>query len=527
MLDPVRTLFGDDSATAVVRERLGGTVQIELADPSQWDQQILLLALVDLLRRVLPSVEVVLESETEAHPSLPNGRTTLIERVTEVSDYGCETSPAGAEPAAVIVVGARATGEESGAADIHVSGSGWISYLGLDPGTIDTGEGMNPVGPLAAACRASSAVLGLLLGEHSPWPPLTEPCYWDALDNAPPSASPPKRAAAPLHPRLKALLMGCGSIGGAAAYTWARVPDLAGELSLLDPQTLQERNRSKAILARPHDVAANTRKADVAEAELAAHVADLDVKVEPISLADFVAGRPREQPLPLVLCAVDSVESRRELQDCLPLEVINAACGANDINLSGHVTDNGPCVYCLHIERVLDREQAQISILVAETGMPPQQIAVLISQRAPLEINHLRGIERHRQLEAGALDHQRGRTLEQLFRDEILYSEQRIDVGEGGQVAIPAPHVSALAGILLAGEALKACQEELAAHRLGPYGSAIKYAEDLTRPGGLLSNAARYPGPECLCNDPRRLRLLRERHQLSVQATGEEHASSG
>lgn len=84
--------------------------------------------------------------------------------------------------------------------------------------------------------------------------------------------------------------------------------------------------------------------------------------------------------------------------------------------------------------------------------------------------------------------------------------------------AVAAPWVTALAGILLAGEALKSTSGELARWRLGPANDspAIKYAENPynTPTDALLSRPERWEGDECLCRSPRRLELLRRRYGL-------------
>ena len=518
MADPIRIVFGDEADFAELRAALGRTVSIQLADPSDWNQQLLLLALLDLLRRVLPCVRVELGgADVAAHPDLPPGPDALDARVEEVAGFGCEPGVCADQTAVQVVIGAGGQQEEP--PTLHVDGRGWQSFVGTEPAAIDVDEGANAIGPLTAACRAASAVVRGLLAEpgeeSSSWP---ERAYWDALAVGAPTPTPPDRAPAPLQPRVEALLMGCGSIGGAAAYALARTPGLEGALDLLDAQALEPPNQSKAILARPADAVAGRAKVEIAEAELA-HL-HLDVDPQEMALADYVAGSPAERTLPLVLCAVDSVESRRELQDCLPLEVVNAACDGADVFVSGHLTDAGPCVYCLHIERVLNAEAARIRLIEGATGIPARAAAELIEKRAPLNPTHLTQIERHRKMKQGALARYRGATLDRLYDSALRYGEEHLDLEAGTRVAIPAPWVTALAGFLLAAEALKHGQPELREHCLGPTGGlGIRYYEDLAMPSGIVTNQPpRFPGQECLCNDPRRLRLLHERYRTSVEA---------
>lgn len=517
MADPIRIVFGDEADSEELRSKLARPISIRLCDGGDWNQQLLLLTLVDLLRRVLPRVEVDLDDENvPAHSKLPPGPATLRARINEVSAFGREVGvDAGEQDALKVLVGANAD-QQASAPALHVNGRGWASFVGTEPGAISVDEGLNPIGPLTAACRAAAAIVGRLLGETDT---LAARAYWDALDPRAPMATAPEREPATLGRRVEALLMGCGSIGGAVAYAFARTPGIGGELILLDDQALEDRNLAKAILARPDDVAAGRNKVDVAADELGFH-RDLILTPRVKTLANHVAERPRAEPLPLVLCAVDSIESRRELQDSLPLEVVNGACDGADAFVSGHITDAGPCVYCLHIEQVLDSAATRIRLIEGTTGMPARAAAELIEKRVPLSATHLIKIERYRGLKNGALARYLGETLDQLYESELRYGEQHLDLAQGTRVAIPAPWVTALVGFLVAAEALKYGHPNLQAHRLGPAGeSGLRYHEHVGEPSGIVTNLPpRFPGQECLCNDERRLRLMHERYRTPVQS---------
>src|SRR5204863_7865426 len=118
---------------------------------------------------------------------------------------------------------------------------------------------------------------------------------------------------------LDAVLVGAGSIGGAATYAFAHVPDLAGKLVLVDPQGLEKRNPVRAILAHPDAAAVGAAKVVVAKDALAHHEG-LTVVTRQMLISEYQASLHQDQVSPLVLCAVDSYESRRSIQDTLPLE---------------------------------------------------------------------------------------------------------------------------------------------------------------------------------------------------------------
>jgi hypothetical protein len=310
-----------------------------------------------------------------------------------------------------------------------------------------------------------------------------------------------------------------GRAGGAAAYLFAHTPQLDGELDLVDPQALEERNPDRALLATQEAAAAGAVKVELAAAALA-HL-PLAARPKRITIAELLAGRPREQTLQLVLAAVDSARARREIQDCLPLEVVNAACNPTAIAVSGHVTGDGPCIYCLHLPEVLDSKRILIKLIAAATGLPPTTVIPLMVNHVKLGADHLRAIERNRGLPLGTLQEHRGSEIEELYRAALLYGEVAIKTASGLEAAVAAIFVTALAGFVLAGEALKtAGGEAFAPYRLGVRGRlGTKYEESLFHSPNtsLVSLARRYEGSECLCRSPRRLRIMRQRYGLAKE----------
>ena len=223
--------------------------------------------------------------------------------------------------------------------------------------------------------------------------------------------------------------------------------------------------------------------------------------------------------MPLVLSPVDSVAARREIQDCGPRDVINAACSPDEAVVSAHRTDDGPCLYCLHIPEVLDEQRITLKLVAAATGLPSVEVLALWVNPTALVDEHLRRIESHRGLAPGALVQYRGRTLAEIYRSELMYGEMAIAAADGTMLTIPWPFVTALTGFLLASEALKfGAGRDFAPYRLGVTGGLpTKYRESIEYGPmtSLLTHVARHEGDECLCRSTRRLRLLRNRYAVS------------
>lgn len=506
----------DGADEAEIRAVLDQTIEIRLpAGTPLWRHQLLALALVDLVGRMFPRISVVCDQAAIADAQLPPGAPLLLDRLNQMREHAFTPPKPPGAPKITVQVGADAAATSDGA--VYVDGGGWMTYVGQAPSKLDAGVGAPiAVGPLAAACRGASQVFQLALGERLTWTPrLIASNYWSALSYQS-SDEPFEEVGLPAPAFLEALLVGAGSIGGAAVYLLANTPDLRGALDVVDHETLVEHNPDRALLATKALADAHAVKAEVAAGALAHH-GEFVATPHKERVAVFVAGRPREQTLPLVLSAVDSVASRREIQDSLPLDVIDAACSPSQISVSVHRTGDGPCLYCLHIENVLAAETIRKRLLMRATGFNEKLVIALLIDHVPLHEQHLRAIEMHRDLPTGRLDPFRGQTLETLYQEELLYGEVRVSASSGAEGVVAAPFTTALAGFLLASEALKAgAGDTYAAHRLGTHSIATQYLESLwaSPADASLVSPARWATHECLCQNGRRLDLLRERYGL-------------
>jgi ThiF family len=516
----LRVVSGSEADGHAVLELLDNTmIKVILPDGTpHWRHQVLAVTLVNLLARLFPWIEINCDPTAVADPMLPPGKPLLTDRLAAAArSGGLSARGRGAAPSITVVIGTGCLPPAAVGFVLFVDGGGWQSYNGTVSSRLPAGPWPDvPIGPLAAACRAASQATAAALAPLSTVRTLEPSVYSSALTfdtgSDPVDEGPDGRADAWHDPVIDAVIAGAGSIGGAAAYTFGLTPGLAGDLGVTDPQRLEGKNLDRAILATAATTAAHQWKADAAKDALEHH-ARLLVTAHRSTLADWVAGRPANSPLPLVLCAVDSGQARRAVQDCLPFDLVNAACHPEEITVSGHRTGDGPCVCCLHMEQVLDARTIKIRLLAAATGLNERMITEYLVQGTPLSVQVIRQIERHRCMQTGALQRYENLTLDDLRAGELLYGATVVTT-DSGSVAVAAPYVTALAGVLLASEALKAAVPALRVHRLGPHGLHVKYEEN--RHAGplhsLLTTPARWSGSECLCRSTRRLRLLADRY---------------
>jgi hypothetical protein len=489
---------------------------IKIAFPAgrvAFHHQVLGIALTDLLGRLFPRISFDLDLGTLASAELPPGPELFVDRLEEARSHG--TAPQVPDSSALrIGIGPVSK------ADIYADGIGWCSYLGTEPSRLKgDAANLNPLGPLIAASRAAAHGFAHLFSDILGEPSTPPSAYFSAFDYRRSSEPFNDPAETEVLDYIEGVLVGAGSVGGAAVYAFSHLPHLHGRLAIVDPQSLEAKNPDRALLATSALAEEEAEKVAVA-AEALRHFGNglvLDPRRETVN--EFLATREREERLPLVLCAVDSPASRRSIQDCLPLDLINAACNASEATVSGHRTGAGPCVCCLQMRDVLDRKTIRWRLIAAATGLERNQILGMMVNKLPLDLSFLRRIEEHREMAPGSLSEHEGLTIEELWRTHLAYGETEVRSDSGLSAAVASPWITSLAGFLLAAEALKRCAgDPYVSMALGPGGPAVKWEEKLSGSplDGISSSPPRWAGSECLCRSPRRRRIMIARYGLSA-----------
>ena len=517
--DPrIRIVRGHGIDPAALLARLDEPIEISLpTEEMPLRTQLLAITLTEILARVFPCIRATGDLAQAAAAGLPPGPPSLGERLERARQRGHRPLLAPPTSSALVTVCVG----HGGVGDLYVDGAGWQSYVGRIPSRLNAADDTLPVGPLCAAARAAAHVFRRVLGDLLPETPgPAASCYWSALDYAA-SSEPLARPETVTATSVRAILAGLGSVGGAAVYLLRHMADLSGQLYLVDPQLLEQRNYVRALLADFDSAAAQLRKTDVAKTALDHHGA-LKASAHFESFAEYVAARSPEAALPLVACSVDTIPDRRSIQDAMPLEIINAACSTSNVVVSGHRTGEGPCPYCIYIEQVLDKDNILVRLIERRTGLTAKEVNAALARGALLPQNVLARIARYNDLPADAFDAYLDRPLIELYRAELVYGESPV---ADGSAAVAAPFITALAGFLLAAEVLKASTPALQPFRLGPQGELralggtrpTKYEEAVfsSPHDALLMSLPRWETPACLCRSERRLELMRARYGLT------------
>lgn len=468
---------------------------------NEWRHQALLLVLVDLLDRLFPRIDIAVDTTVPSAGSLPPGPAQLADRLAATRDR----SPLAPQAPGAATITVR-IGPGPGHADIHVDASEWQSYLGAQPSRLGPPRCDSAVGPFIAACRAAARIFDTLLHiEHSALPDGT---YSSALTYRH-AKDPLDDPEAPAPGELDALLVGAGSVGGAAGSCLALEPHVAGRLVVCDPQCLEERNPYRAILATAASAERQAEKAAEVRAALDHHHG-LAVDPHRLTITQWEAVRPEPARLPLVLVAVDTFEDRERVQDALPIEVVNAAVEGHLVAVSGHRFGKGACMCCLHMPQTLDSRSIKNRLIANATNIAFEDVNRMRVRSELLEPRTISRIEQFRGLQRGALKTYIGQTVDALYDAELVYGEAKVTTDGGSNIAVAAPFATALAGAFLAAEALKRSTPELAEFALGPDGLGIQYVENLHTPDkGFIDPIFTVP-VECLCQSARRRRLTEE-----------------
>lgn len=512
--------LGGVSAQEIL-QRLERPILVHVGGAPPLRRQLLALTLVDLLGRLFPNITIDCGQTTAVNAGLPPGPSLLAERFRLAREHGHPATgdPIDSAKPIEVVLGDVVIGRP---ADVYIDGDGWQSYTGTQPSELPTGEGSAlPIGPLCAAARGAAQVFQIALDGLLPHGALRiECCYWSALDFRSDSA-PLVEPELPLPTSIEAVFAGLGSVGGSAVYLLRHMPELDGFLALIDPQALEEHNYVRALLASYALAQARAQKASVA-ADALAHHQSLHLEPRLQRFEEFVAEQDPDHAMPLVVCSVDSIASRRAIQDCMPLEIINAACSATDILCSSHRTDDGPCLYCMYIEQVLDKEAVLVRRISRATGFAVREVAERLLKNIALSTADTRTIAVYRGLDTNFYDRHAGLPLLDFYRSVLTYGETLATTAGGAQVAVASPFVTALAGFILASEALKACEPILQPYRLGQAGSLrtpegatpTKYEEPVLRSpaDAWLLPVPRSTRPSCLCQSLRRIELMHGRY---------------
>lgn len=437
---------------------------------------MLALSIANLAARLWPHVRLIGSSAPVA--SVVFGSGPLI-RVAEQLVVAAGLGSNGTSSRRLVV----AAGGGANQADVFVTADAWSVRLSTSPGASLSGE----PGPAttAAAALAVAELFRRLLPEL-PGHRLTADTFsWNLVDY---SLSP-----APTRPDTRAAEVTCfgaGSVGSSFVLALL-VADADGVIDLVDDDRLQPRNRLRYPLwIGPQQ----GPKVDW----IAAVTASGRLRVRPHEESARAYIDRLNTPPRLAIAAVDTPEARRDVADALSRETLNAGVDGLRFHVSRHrFADGFACVYCPYLD--VRPSMSQVEVYVGLTGLGSERVAQLLGGGRLTDTDIDVMVSAGRLAAADSFELGGGR-LQDVARAR-LYAATPVPGLDG--VAISAPFVSALAGAILAAEALKTNQPNLVLDR--------RVDADLSGwPTGLTSRPLQDATGRCLCRSRFRQRAYEQ-----------------
>lgn len=486
----------------------GTSVRIVAGDDAtrSYAGQVLLYQLATLLARLFDHVRVEGDEAAPTLPALPGLSGPFLPALRSVLP-SLRPIPGG-EPVGETVTIVVGHSDEAG--QLFLGATGWSA--GFSSVEIQTVEDVpNVIGALAAGALGAAETFKHVFRKHLQGAYSPVGYRLSMLDYGAGGHGGEPEPSLPEEIDISATLFGCGSIGCGLLLGVLAVPQLRGELAIVDNGRFDTKNPYKYALL---DWATAEREGDKAvwAAELMRSLAGerLAAKGFVASADDYVADLPADYRLPLVLSAVDTVLARMQIQDILPGRIVNAGIFGTVAEVSVHGFGTGPCLACLGLEAEIESWDSKV--IADRTGLAPNRVHELIRGNGRMnqeDIAQLRAAGRLAADTLAGLDGYLEQPLMSLWNAGVAYSQAPVQVIGAPAVQVTTAFVSAFAGVLLLAELIKECVTELR-----PFSVANSYRQNLL--GAPAQDVMAYERDArgwCLCHSTFRQQVYREKYQ--------------
>lgn len=341
---------------------------------------------------------------------------------------------------------------------VYAGCNGWEASVGKK-GPYRTSDRGNPFGAGFAACLAAANLFRYI------FLPDGETLLDHDANYPADSASYPCLDVGTLTDPL--VLVGVGAVGNSASWALARTP-IRGQIYLVDPQVVELSNLQRYVLCARNDEGGI--KVDIVKKEFNGSLQALPHKG---TWASFLDGNGYTWER--VLVALDSARHRRAVQGSLPRWIANAWTQLGDLGVSSHTfLGQDACLACLYLPTQKSKNEDQI---VAEGLKIPQfqdKIRFLLGSNQAVDRELCDAVAAGWSISSEAMEPYVGRPIRDLWVEGIC-GGGIIPLGEAGptpsELQVPLAFQSALAGILLAAEAVRdvltdGVQRKTLVHRL-------------------------------------------------------------
>lgn len=445
-----------------------------------------------LLARVFRRLALVVDPDTESDVSAPLQETLF----KEAEDLGVEIVDGQAISVSLVLSIGHA---KIGSRRVYISSNGWVAEVSENPLDTETLKSQpNPIGAMTAACLGVAWMFKCIMREHLRASRIpfgdTSRIRFNALtyrDQEQPN--PPLKGVLDVQDLT---LIGCGAVGVAFIAALSQLKP-KGHLTVIDSDRIDVTNLNRYVFITRRDVG----KPKVQVVEDFVRPTGLAVAAFPMTYQLFA--RRFVRPAGIVICTVDNDLARHEVQSDLPRLILEGATSREVIAVGRYDFLSGACLACVHLggddrfaveEAVAGRLRWSLEAVLQhlETDRP-------LSDVEATEVGQVLGLPSAQLV---------GRPLRSVWVSEICGKLTLPETGGGNTGSIS--FVSALAGVLLAGELIKELHEPN--HRVRT--SVIM--STLTGPTKhSLQAPSKEPRCSCRCSDPIMQEAYRVRHGLT------------
>lgn len=460
------------------------------------DGRELLDLVVRLLARLYPSLTFVAD---RAEGSFAGALIALARDINPNIEIA-ET----ANPDVVLSVGSGVPAID--APTVYAGCDGWLARVGTE-GPFQTSDLGNPFGAGFAACIAAANLFRFLF-----LPDGTSQFDSD-LSFPPDTASLPSLSPAALADPL--VLVGIGAVGNSASWALSRTP-LSGQVHLVDPELVERSNLQRYVLCTRNDE--GRAKVDVVGKEYRGPLQGL---LHRGTWASFLEdnGYSWER----VLVALDSAHDRRAVQASLPRWVANAWTQMGDLGVSSHsFLGNDACLACLYLPTQKSKNE---DLILAEGLRVPhlqERVRFLLGSGQGTDRDFCDAVAGAWGVPRDLLEPYVGRPIRQLWVEGIC-GGGIIPLGGADtphELEVPLAFQSALAGVLLAAEAVRDVVADGAQRR-----TLVRRIDVLRTMGDRNPSpqpARRAGTGNCICEDSDFIVSYRAKYETVPEASSEE-----
>lgn len=334
---------------------------------------------------------------------------------------------------------------------LFIGSENWTGYLSPTMQQ-KIGGTSNPFGAAVAACLASANLFRQVFTMELGNIPLDSEINFSAFSQK--IGMPHEEPQLQGNIDLNFSLIGTGAIGNAVIWAFLQIPDITGNISLVDQEPVALSNLQRYVLMFQNHL--NQPKVEVLQSLLLQHT---QLQVHPYHEKwQDVLGNFNKNQLELIATAVDTAADRLKIQGVLPKKIINAWTSPESLGISRHNDFlNGVCLSCLYFPGGKSKSESE-KIAIA-LNMEANEIFIrrYLANKLPIDDVFIQTVHQSAGFEIEKLTPYKGQPVQILYSDGIC-GGRIISAGSqharNGDIEVPLAHESVLVGILLAAEVI-------------------------------------------------------------------------